>query len=65
VYAVSDGHILTHLAGDISEVGLDDEALDSCIEFQAAERKSRASSIKRNVWSNKKAKVTKFPIVSK
>lgn len=65
MYAVSDGQLLTHLVGEVSEVDLDDGALGSCIELQAAERKSRASSIKRNVWPNKKAKVTKSPIVSK
>jgi hypothetical protein len=65
VYAVSDGQLLTHLVGEVSEVGLDDEALGSCIELQAAKRKSRASSIKRNACPNKKAKVTKSPIVSK
>jgi hypothetical protein len=65
VYSVSDGQLLTHLVGEVSEVGLDDETLGSCIELKAAERKSRASSIKRNVWPNKKAKTTKSPIVFK
>jgi hypothetical protein len=65
VYAVSDGQLLTHLVGEVSEVGLDDGMLHSCIELQAAERKSRLSSIKINAWPNKKAKVTRSPIVSK
>jgi hypothetical protein len=64
-YTVSDGQLLSHLVGEVSEVGLDDTALGSCIELQAVERKSRLSSIKRNAWPNKKAKVTKSPIVSK
>jgi hypothetical protein len=64
-YAVSDGQLLTHLVGEVSEVGLDHDALGSCIELQAAERKSRLSSIKCNAWPNKNAKVTKSPIVSK
>jgi hypothetical protein len=65
VYAVSDGQLLTHLVEEVSEVGLGDKTLGSCIELQAAECKSRASSIKRNVWPNKKAKTTKSPIVFK
>jgi hypothetical protein len=65
VYSVADGQLLSHLVGEVSEVGLDDVALGSCIELQAAERKSRSSSIKRNAWPNKKAKVNKSPIVSK
>jgi hypothetical protein len=65
VYAISDGQLLTHLVGVVSEVGLDDSTLGSCIELQAAERKSRLSYIKRNAWPNKKAKVTKSLIVSK
>jgi hypothetical protein len=64
-YAVSDGQLLSHLVGEVSEVGLDDTALDSCIELQATERKSRLSSIKRKAWPNKKAKIPKSPIVSK
>jgi hypothetical protein len=64
-YTISNGQLLTHLVGEVSEVGLDDGALGSCIELQAAERKSRLSSIKQKDWPNKKAKVTKSPIVSK
>jgi hypothetical protein len=65
VYAVLDGQLLSHLVGEVSEVGLDDDALGSCFELQATARKSRTSSIKRNAWPNKNAKVNKFVIVSK
>jgi hypothetical protein len=64
-YAISDSQLLTHLVGEVSEVGMDDGALGSCIELQAVEGKSRLSSIKRNAWPNKNVKVTKSPIVSK
>jgi hypothetical protein len=30
VYAVSDGPLLTHLVGEVLEVGLDDVSLGSC-----------------------------------
>jgi hypothetical protein len=60
VYTVSYGQLLTYLVGEVSEVGLDDVALGSRIELQAAERKSRSSSIKRNAWPNKKTKVYCF-----
>jgi hypothetical protein len=41
VYVVSDGQLLTHLVGEVSEVRLDDGALGSCFELQATEHKSR------------------------
>jgi hypothetical protein len=65
LYVGSYGQLLSHTVGEVSEVGLDDDALDSCFELQATERKSRTSSIKHNAWPNKKAKVNKSPIVSK
>ena len=64
-YAVSDGQLLNHLVGEVSEVGLDDVAMGSCIELQATDRKSRSSSLKRNAWPNKKARFAKTPMVSK
>jgi hypothetical protein len=54
VYAVSDGQLLSHLVGEVSEVSLDDDVLGSVFELQATERKSRTSSIKRNAWPSKK-----------
>jgi hypothetical protein len=65
VYAISDDQLLPHIVGEVSEVGLDDDALGSCFELQATERKSRTSSIKQNAWPKKKAKVNKSLIVSK
>jgi hypothetical protein len=62
---ISDGQLLTHLIGEVSEVRLDDAVLDSCYELQTTHRKSRASSLKKYSWPNKKARVTKSSIVSK
>jgi hypothetical protein len=64
-YAISDGQLLTHIVGEVSEVGLDDAMLGSCYELKATERKSRASSFKRSAWPSKKARVTKSSNVSK
>jgi hypothetical protein len=35
VYAVSDSQLLSHLVGEVSKVGLDDDALGSCFKLQA------------------------------
>jgi hypothetical protein len=64
-YAISDGQLLSHIVGEVSEVGLDDAMLGSCYELKATERKSRASSFKKSAWPNKKAKLSKSNNVSK
>jgi hypothetical protein len=64
-YAISDGQLLTHLVGEVLEVGSDDAMLGSCFELKATERKSRSSNIKKSAWPNKKARVSKSTIVSK
>ena len=63
-FATSDGHLLSHLVGTVSEVGLDEEGLCSLYELQASSRKSRSSSNSKCHKSRKRAKVTKSPIVS-
>jgi hypothetical protein len=37
-HTISDGQLLTHLIGEVLEVGLDDVVLDSCYELQATQR---------------------------
>jgi hypothetical protein len=64
-YAISDGQLLSHIVGEVSEVGLDDVMLSSCYELRAKDRKSRTSSIKKSSWPNKKARVSKSSHVSK
>jgi hypothetical protein len=64
-YSISDGQLLTHIVGEVSEVVLDDTMFGSCYRLKATARKSRASSFKRSAWPNKKARESKFNNVSK
>jgi hypothetical protein len=64
-YAISDGQLLSHILGEVSEVGLDDAMLSSCDELRVKDRKSRTSSLKKSAWPNKKARVSKSSHVSK
>jgi hypothetical protein len=64
-YAISDGQLLSHIVGEVSEVGLDDALLSSVYEVRAKYRKSRTFSFKKNAWPNKKARVSKSSYVSK
>jgi hypothetical protein len=45
--AISDGQVLSHLVGEVSEVGLDDDRLYSLYELKASRRKSKLSSNKK------------------
>ena len=57
--STTDGQLLSHLVGEVSEVGLD---VDSPLyELKAYGRKSKSSSNKR---FRKRSKVSKSPIVS-
>ena len=60
--ATSDGQLLSHLIGDVSEVGLDEDGLSSLYELKATDRKSKSTS---NKESRKRAKFSKSPKVSK
>ena len=60
--ATSDGHLLSHQIGELSEVGLDDDGLCSLYELKASGRKSKSTSSK---VSRKRAKLSKSPFVSK
>ena len=53
-----DGQLLSHLVGEVSEVGLDDAELGSIYDLQASGRKSKNASDKKNKLSRK---VTKSP----
>ena len=44
--ATSDGQLLSHLIGEVSEVGLDDDGLRSLYGLKATARKSKSSSNK-------------------
>ena len=60
--ATSDGQLLSHLVGDVSEVGLDEDGLSSLYELTATGRKSKSAS---NKASRRRAKFSISPIVSK
>jgi hypothetical protein len=64
-YAIADGQLLSHLVGEVSEVGLDDVALGSVFDLKATGRKSKSGASKKFTRSSKKAKLSKSPIVPK
>ena len=64
-YANTDGQLLSHLVGDVSEVGLDEARLGSVIDLKESSRKSKSAAAKNYSRQVKKAKVSKTPIVSK
>jgi hypothetical protein len=59
--ATSDGQLLSHLVGEVSEVGLDEDDLYSLYELMASRRKSKSSPNKK---PRKRSKISKSPIVS-
>jgi hypothetical protein len=59
--ATSDGQLLSHLVGEVSEVGLDEEDLYSLYELKASRRKSKSFSNKK---PRKRSKNSKSSIVS-
>jgi hypothetical protein len=56
VYAVLDGQLLSHLVGEVSEVGLDDDALGSCFELQATDRNPEPPPLRVMLGQIKKPK---------
>ena len=64
MHATSDGHLLSHLVGEVAEVDSDDDSgLGSLFELKASRRKSKLSS-ENGRTPSKKAKLSKSPIVS-
>jgi hypothetical protein len=59
--ATSDGQLLSHLVGEVSEVGLDEDDLYSLYELKASRQKSKSPSNKK---PRKRSKIPKYPIVS-
>jgi hypothetical protein len=62
--AAYDGQLLSHLVGDVSEVGLDEDSLASLYDLKASARKSKSHSNKKTKKPSKRARVTKSPTVS-
>jgi hypothetical protein len=59
--ATSDGQLLSHLVGEVSEVGLDEDDMYSLYDLKASRRKSKSPSSKK---PRKRSKIPKYPIVS-
>ena len=64
LHATSDGQLLSHLVGAVSDVGLDEPKLSSLIELTTSGRKSKTARSKKDSKSHKRAKCSKSPIVS-
>ena len=62
--AAHDGHLLAHIVGCVSEVGLDETRLGSLCELKASTRKSKSHFNKKSNTPSKRARVTKPSIVS-
>ena len=60
-----DGQLLSHIVGDVSEVSLDETTLGSVYDLRASSRKSKKSSVRKNVKSRKVTKPNKSPKVSR
>ena len=59
-----DGHLLAHIVGCVTEVGLEDDRLGSLSELKASTRKSKSHFKTKINTPSKMARVTKSPIVS-
>jgi hypothetical protein len=55
----SDGQLLNHLVGDVSEVGMDDDGFSSIYELKAAARKSKSNSRRKSVNSRSSSRNNK------
>ena len=64
VNATIDEQLLSHLVGDMMEVGMNEVELGSIYDLHASERKSKAAKDKKNQKMRKVAKQPKYPIVS-
>jgi hypothetical protein len=62
--ADSDSELLTHLIGEVCELGLDETMLGSIVNHKAKGRKSKSSSTKKISRASKRARQTKYTIVS-
>jgi len=62
--ATIDGQLLSHLVGEMTEVGMDEVELGSIYDLHASGRKSKSAKDKKNKKMRKTAKQPKYPIVS-
>ena len=59
-----DGQLLSHLVGEVTEVGMDEIELGSIYDLHASDRKSKHTKDKKNKKMRMIAKQPKSPIVS-
>ena len=64
LHATSDGQLLAHVVGEVSDVGLEEPGLSSLIELTASGRKSKSDRSKKGRKPSKRVKFSKSPIVS-
>ena len=64
LHATLDGQLLSHLVGAVSDVGLDEPELSSLIELTTSRRKIKTACSKKDSKTHKRAKCSKYPIVS-
>ena len=62
--AIIDGQLLSHLVGEVTEVGMDEDELGSIYDLHASGRKSKSAKDKKNKKMRKTAKQPNYPIVS-
>jgi hypothetical protein len=65
MYATSDGQLLSHLVGEVTEVGLDEDGIGSLIDLYASSRKSKSAKNRKSKESRKLAKSPKTLTVSR
>ena len=63
LHATSDGQLLSHLIGAVSDVGLDEPGISSLIELTTFRHKSKAARSEKDNKSHKRAKCSKSLIV--
>jgi hypothetical protein len=63
--ATTDGQLLSHLIGEVSDVIMDEARLSSLYELKASGRKSGSCSSKKGKKPMKRAKVSLHSIVSR
>jgi hypothetical protein len=64
MHTATDGCLLSHLVGKVSEVGMDEAILILVYDLKVSSRKSKSSSSKKTQKVNKKAKMSQSPFLS-
>ena len=62
--ATIDGQLLSHLVGEMTEVGMDEVELGSIYDLQASDRKSKSAKDKKNPKMKRSSRQSKTQFVS-